>query len=182
MQVNLKKECPHILTNNIILFEDFKKIFIGILKCEKCEEKTELFICLHCSLPFCSLNIKAHIIEHYNENKEHILYLDINYLKIYCLECPNINNEVTINSKGCYIDSNKTNEYIKFCKEYKQKTIENQKKEDIVVPMLIETDNIIQERFLEEKKELCSHLLNEEIADQKNFDYLNFLYLKGYIL
>ena len=48
--------------------------------------------------------------------------------------------------------------------------------------MLIETDNIIQEKFLEEKKELCSHLLNEEIADQKNFDYLNFLYLKGYIL
>ena len=47
MQVNLKKECPHILTNNLILFEDFKKIFIGILKCEKCEEKTELFICLH---------------------------------------------------------------------------------------------------------------------------------------
>ena len=48
--------------------------------------------------------------------------------------------------------------------------------------MLIETDHIIQERFLEEKKELCSHLLNEEIADQKNFDYLNFLHLKGYIL
>ena len=177
MLINSRKECPHILTNNLISFEDFKKIFIDVLKCEKCEEKTELLICLHCGLPFCSLNIKAHIIEHYNENKEHILYLDIKYLNIYCLECPNINNEESIYSKGCYIDLNKTNEYIKFYKEIKQKTIENQKKEDIEV-----SENIIQEEFLEEKKELCSHLLNEEIEDQKNFDYLKFLYLKGYIL
>ena len=177
MLINSRKECPHILTNNLISFEDFKKIFIDVLKCEKCEEKTELLICLHCGLPFCSLNIKAHIIEHYNENKEHILYLDIKYLNIYCLECPNINNEESIYSKGCYIDLNKTNEYIKFYKEIKQKIIENQKKEDIEV-----SENIIQEEFLEEKKELCSHLLNEEIEAQKNFDYLKFLYLKGYIL
>ena len=52
MLVNFRKDCPHILKDNLMKLEDFKKISFDKLKCEKCEEKTELWICLHCGLSF----------------------------------------------------------------------------------------------------------------------------------
>ena len=181
MIINFRKDCPHILKDNLMSLEDFKKTLFEKLRCEKCEEKTELWICLHCGLSFCSRYAKSHFIEHSNENKEHILYLDsINYI-IWCNECKDINNIYSIGENGCYIESSKTNEYIKIYKEVKQKRNDIFKNEEIKEQMDIEPQQIIQEEFLEEKKELCPHLLNDEIAHEKNFNYFNFVYIKGYI-
>ena len=188
MIVNFRKDCPHALKDNLMSLEDFKKIPFEKLKCEKCEEKTELWICLHCGLSFCSRYIKDHFIEHYNENKEHILFLSIMDLSIWCYECLDINNKESNDLKGCYIESSKTNEYIKIYENFKyqeakQIAIEEDKiKEEMNKEINNEPQEKIQEAFLEEKKELCGHLLNEEIADQKNFDYLKFLDMRGLIV
>ena len=188
MIVNFRKDCPHALKDNLMPLEDFKKIPFEKLKCEKCEEKTELWICLHCGLSFCSRYIKSHFIEHNNENKEHILFLSIMDLSIWCYECLDINNKESNDLKGCYIESSKTNEYIKIYENFKfqeakQIAIEEDKiKEEMNKEINNEPQEKIQEAFLEEKKELCGHLLNEEIADQKNFDYLKFLDMRGLIV
>ena len=188
MIVNFRKDCPHALKDNLMLLEDFKKIPFEKLKCEKCEEKTELWICLHCGLSFCSRYIKSHFIEHNNENKEHALCLGIMDLSIWCYECLDINNKESNDLKGCYIESSKTNEYIKIYENFKfqeakQIAIEEDKiKEEMNKEINNEPQEKIQEAFLEEKKELCGHLLNEEIADQKNFDYLKFLDMRGLIV
>ena len=188
MIVNFRKDCPHALKDNLMSLEDFKKIPFEKLKCEKCEEKTELWICLHCGLSFCSRYIKSHFIEHYNENKEHVLCLGIMDLSIWCYECLDINNKESNDLKGCYIESSKTNEYIKIYENFKfqeakQIAIEEDKiKEEMNKEINNEPQEKIQEAFLEEKKELCGHLLNEEIADQKNFDYLKFLDMRGLIV
>ena len=188
MIVNFRKDCPHALKDNLMSLEDFKKIPFEKLKCEKCEEKTELWICLHCGLSFCSRYIKSHFIEHNNENKEHALYLGIMDLSIWCYECLDINNKESNDLKGCYIESSKTNEYIKIYENFKfqeakQIAIEEDKiKEEMNKEINNEPQEKIQEAFLEEKKELCGHLLNEEIADQKNFDYLKFLDMRGLIV
>ena len=188
MIVNFRKDCPHALKDNLMPLEDFKKIPFEKLKCEKCEEKTELWICLHCGLSFCSRYIKSHFIEHNNENKEHALCLGIMDLSIWCYECLDINNKESNDLKGCYIESSKTNEYIKIYENFKfqeakQIAIEEDKiKEEMNKEINNEPQEKIQEAFLEEKKELCGHLLNEEIADQKNFDYLKFLDMRGLIV
>ena len=188
MIVNFRKDCPHALKDNLMSLEDFKKIPFEKLKCEKCEEKTELWICLHCGLSFCSRYINSHFIEHNNENKEHALCLGIMDLSIWCYECLDINNKESNDLKGCYIESSKTNEYIKIYENFKfqeakQIAIEEDKiKEEMNKEINNEPQEKIQEAFLEEKKELCGHLLNEEIADQKNFDYLKFLDMRGLIV
>ena len=188
MIVNFRKDCPHALKDNLMSLEDFKKIPFEKLKCEKCEEKTELWICLHCGLSFCSRYINSPFIEHYNENKEHVLCLGIMDLSIWCYECLDINNKESNDLKGCYIESSKTNEYIKIYENFKfqeakQIAIEEDKiKEEMNKEINNEPQEKIQEAFLEEKKELCGHLLNEEIADQKNFDYLKFLDMRGLIV
>ena len=188
MIVNFRKDCPHALKDNLMSLEDFKKIPFEKLKCEKCEEKTELWICLHCGLSFCSRYIKSHFIEHNNENKEHALCLGIMDLSIWCYECLDINNKESNDLKGCYIESSKTNEYIKIYENFKfqeakQIAIEEDKiKEEMNKEINNEPQEKIQEAFLEEKKELCGHLLNEEIAEQKNFDYLKFLDMRGLIV
>ena len=73
MIVNLRKDCPHALKHNLMKLEDFNKIAFGNLKCEKCEEKKNLWICLHCGKSFCSRYINGHFIRHNKENKEHLL-------------------------------------------------------------------------------------------------------------
>ena len=184
MIVNFRKDCPHTLKDNLMKLEDFKQIPFEKLKCEKCEEKTELWICLHCGLAFCSRYIKSHFIEHNNENKDHVLCLGIMDLSVWCYECLDINNKESNDVKGCYIESNATNEYIKIYENFKFQEVKQQainqqnkeeKKENEIIPQKIE------EEPLEEKKELCSHILNDEICDQDKFDYYKFLDQRGMI-
>ena len=193
MIVNVRKDCPHVLKDNLMKLEDFEQIPFEKLKCEKCEEKIELWICLHCDKSFCSRYINSHFIEHNKENKEHILCLGIMDLSIWCYECQDINNKESNDSndkKGCYIKSNITDEYINIYEnfkfqEIKQKAIEYKEKEKEEKEKE-EENNIVQEEIenkdlFEEKKELCPHVTNDEIGDQDNFDCFKFFDRRGMI-
>ena len=190
MIVNFRKDCPHALKDNLMNLEDFKKIDFSNLKCGKCEEKTELWICLHCGLSFCSRYINSHFIEHNNENKEHVLCLGIMDLSIWCYDCLDINSQNSNDNKGCYIESSSTNEYIKIyenfkfqeikdkaIKEEKHKKEEEEKKENHEELQMDE-----DEKLLDEKNELCNHLLNEEIANEEKFNIHKIREQRGLIL
>ena len=190
MIVNFRKDCPHALKDNLMNLEDFKKIDFSNLKCGKCEEKTELWICLHCGLSFCSRYINSHFIEHNNENKEHVLCLGIMDLSVWCYDCLDINSQNSNDNKGCYIESSSTNEYIKIyenfkfqeikdkaIKEEKHKKEEEEKKENHE-----ELQMDADEKLLDEKNELCNHLLNEEIANEEKFNIHKIREQRGLIL
>ena len=182
MIVNFRKDCPHALKDNLMNLEDFKKIDFSNLKCGKCEEKTELWICLHCGLSFCSRYINSHFIEHNNENKEHVLCLGIMDLSVWCYDCLDINSQNSNNNKGCYIESSSTNEYIKIYEnfkfqEIKDKAIKEEKKENHE-----ELQKDEDEKLLDEKNELCNHLLNEEIANEEKFNIHKIREQRGLIL
>ena len=191
MIVNFRKDCPHVLKDNLMKLEDFKQIPFDKLKCEKCEEKTELWICLHCGLAFCSRYINSHFIEHNKENKEHVLCLGIMDLSVWCYECLDINNQGQDDNKGCYVESSVTNKYLNIYEnfkfqEIKQKAIEDEKKEEEKKEKEKEenTDEIPQkigEDLYEEKEELCPHVINDDISDQENFDYYRFIDQRGMI-
>ena len=181
MIVNFRKDCPHALKDNLMPLEEFKKIPFDKLKCQKCDEKTELWICLHCGLAFCSRYINSHCLEHNKENLEHLLCLGIMDLSVWCYDCLDINNKDAVDNKGCYIESPKTTEYVKIYEnfkfqEVKEKAIEEeeQKKKSEEAPQQEKEENLF-----EEKKELCSHVKDEEIANEDNFDYYGFLEKRG---
>ena len=43
-----KKDCPHVEKRKLFDIEQFRQITFDKLKCEKCEEHKELWICLIC--------------------------------------------------------------------------------------------------------------------------------------
>ena len=143
MIINPKKDCPHVENSKLIDVEEFRKIPFGELKCLKCDESHEIWICLICGERYCSRKINGHFVEHNKENPEHCLFLGTLDLSIWCFECiddkhKDSNSEEKANEieKGSYIESKKTNEYIK----------------------------IIKFNFTE-KKEICSHIKDENIIN-----------------
>jgi uncharacterized UBP type Zn finger protein len=50
MIVSSNKNCPHI--GQLISIDDFNSIKFTELKCENCEEKSDLWICMFCGTPF----------------------------------------------------------------------------------------------------------------------------------
>ena len=183
MIVNFRKDCPHVLRGNLMKLEDFKKISFKNLKCEKCDEKIELWICLHCGKSFCSKYRNSHFIEHNNENKEHLLFLGIMELSVWCYECLDIDKNPSNDKKGCYIESNITNEYIKIYENFKFKELKDKGKEEKEKNEKIINENTKknEEEIIPEKNELCSHALNDNIADQEKFDYNKFIEERGNI-
>ena len=183
MIVNFRKDCPHVLRGNLMKLEDFKKIAFKNLKCEKCDEKIELWICLHCGKSFCSKYRNSHFIEHNNENKEHLLFLGIMELSVWCYECLDIDKNPSNDKKGCYIESNITNEYIKIYENFKFKELKDKGKEEKEKNEKIINENTKknEEEIIPEKNELCSHALNDNIADQEKFDYNKFIEERGNI-
>ena len=161
-----KKDCPHVLKDNLIPIEKFKEIPFKNLKCEKCDEKEELWICLICGLAFCSRYTKGHFVEHNRENKEHLLCLGIMDLSIWCYECTKENKTVPEEEKGYYIVSEKTNEYVKIYEKFKFP-----EEEKIV---LKEENKLINKEIFNTKNELCSHALNDEIKNEFKEDFIFF--------
>ena len=111
----VKEDCPHLNTQTLLQVEKFKDLAFSELKCKNCSEKSEIFICLFCGEAFCSKKIKSHFIEHNISNPEHCLFLEIINYSIWCNECFNTEQN---NVKGCYIHSEKTDEYINIYKDY----------------------------------------------------------------
>ena len=132
MIVNPKKDCPHLKKSKLIDKEKFKKIPFGELKCQKCDESKELWICLICGEIFCSRYINGHFVEHKRDNPEHCLCLGAVDLSIWCFECINdkqkdLNSEEKSKEKGSYIESKITNEYIKIISDFKSSKNEKKK-------------------------------------------------------
>ena len=169
--VSPKKDCPHVLKDNLITIEKFKEIPFDNLKCQKCDEKEELWICLHCGLVFCSRYKNSHFVEHNKENKDHLLCLGIMDLSIWCYDCMKDNTDESEENRGCYIVSKKTDEYIKIYGNFKfsEKATQNG---IITIENKNNKSNKDSKEFKTEK-ELCSHVLNDEIKREinENFDY-----------
>ena len=111
-------------------------------------------------------------------------------LSVWCYDCLDINSQNSNNNKGCYIESSSTNEYIKIyenfkfqeikdkaIKEEKHKKEEEEKKESHEELQMDE-----DEKLLDEKNELCNHLLNEEIANEEKFNIHKIREQRGLIL
>ena len=172
MYISPKKDCPHVLKDNLISIDKFKEIPFDSLKCQKCDEKTELWICLHCGLPFCSRYINKHFVEHNKENKDHLLCLGIMDLSVWCYECTKDNKNEPEENRGYYIESEITNEYVKIYANFKFS--EEIKQNKIITIEKDKLDKKSQDFKIEKK--LCSHVLNDEIDDIKrkineNYDY-----------
>ena len=91
MIVNPKKDCPHVENSTLLDIDKFKKIPFDELKCQKCDESKELWICLICGEIYCSRYINGHFVEHNKSNPDHCLCLGVIDLSIWCFEC--INNK-----------------------------------------------------------------------------------------
>ena len=159
--------CPHIGKLNLIDIEKFQKIPFENLKCQNCEEKNDLCICLICGETFCSKIINSHFIQHNKDNEDHCIYIGLNDLNILCKKCINDtqNNEDNSNNKGSYIDSNIGDKYVKIINEYKlgknvQKTENFKEKKNENEEQKENSEKLI------DKKEICSHVKNENIISQ----------------
>ena len=174
LAVQVKEDCPHVKSENLLPLEKFKSLPFAELKCKNCEEKSELWICLFCGEVFCSRYIKSHFVEHNASNPEHCLCLGIMDLSVWCFECldtKNNKNAEQNNEKGCYIKSNKTDEYIKIYsddfkfsgekeKEKKEEKKDEKKDEKKEEKKLITQDEKYKSEIHINKKGICEHIKN----------------------
>ena len=58
MSLKSKNICSHIEKLNLIDIENFQKILFKNLKCQICDEKNDIWICLICGEIFCSKKYK----------------------------------------------------------------------------------------------------------------------------
>ena len=190
MIVNPKKDCPHVEKSKLLDLEKFKNIPFGELKCQKCEEKKELLICLICGEVFCPKIIKNHFDDHNKENKDHCLYLHIDDLGVWCSVCINDMQEDE-NEKGTYIESETTNKYLKVIEEFRkdkknkentEKDAKNEEKEKDTENTEKDANNEEKEKDaektenkedepkielnLKEQKEICSHIKDVNIINK----------------
>ena len=171
MPINFNNDCPHVEVD-LLTLEDFSKIPFAQLKCENCEEKEDIFICLSCGKAYCFGNKNSHYIEHHKTNPGHCLFLGIIDLNCWCHECIN-NNENNQNNKGSYIKSEKIDKYIKIYSDYKSKEGKEEKKEKENVTY----NEIYQKEIIEKKSEddLCDHIKNMTKNDWENSPNINGL-------
>ena len=136
MIVDVKRDCPHMEKDNLIDINKFKQIEFEKLKCKKCDETNELWICLICGEVFCSRYTNSHFIEHNKENPDHCLCIGLMDLSVWCYECI-IENKSAFSQdkstdKGCYIESKKTFDYLRILRKFKfdekEEMTEEQKK------------------------------------------------------
>ena len=180
MTDDFKKDCPHVSQAKLLSLEDFSKISFSKLKCENCDEVEELLICIFCGKAFCSKKKNSHFNEHHKTTPEHCLYLDIKDLSIWCSECKNKEE-----NNGCYIKSEKTDEYINSYKNYKQKQDDESDNEKEVKEEEENKKNMTyDQKYIDDIKEmkseddLCQHIKD---LTQENFkDTQLFLKLKKY--
>ena len=168
MIVHFKENCPHVESSNFFPLDDFKNLDFPNLKCENCDEKKELWICLFCGKAFCSRYINSHFLAHNASNPEHGICLSIYDLSVWCYDCMDINakeDQSEEEKKGCYIKSNKTDEYARIYYDYKfppeeiaKKEKEKEKKENI-------SYNELYLNEVKESKDLCQHI--KDITKEK---------------
>ena len=119
MIVSPNTNCPHI--NNLYPLNEFELIKFESLKCENCEEKNDLWICLSCSKAFCGRYLNKHFFQHFNENNEHCIAISTLDLSVWCYNC----STPGYNDPGNYIESQITNQYVNIYSNYKFKDDKN---------------------------------------------------------
>ena len=168
MEAQLKEDCPHVESPNFISLEEFSKMDFTSVKCENCEEKEDLWICLFCGKAFCSRNKNAHFAEHNTTNPEHCICLGIKDLNIICYDCKDINNKedsANADNKGCLIKSEKTDKYKKIYNDYKNPK-ENEQKEEKKTKKNVTYDEAYQDEIKDKtKKGLCPHV--EDVTEEE---------------
>ena len=170
-----KTNCPHIEKSNLFDLKAFKKIPFRQLKCKKCEEKDELWICLICGESYCSRYKNSHFVEHNKDNPEHCICLGILDLSVWCYECINEkkkgNQEDIADEKGSYIISNISNQYIKIIEKFKfgeEEKVSEKKNEEEIKDNLEKKENY--RITIEKKNEICSHVKEGNIINEfKNY-------------
>ena len=106
MIVSSNKNCPHI--GQLISIDDFNSIKFTELKCENCEEKSDLWICMFCGTPFCGRYKNRHFYLHYQENNEHCIGISTLDLSVWCYNCLTKD----FSDPGSYIESELINKYV----------------------------------------------------------------------
>ena len=106
MIVSSNKNCPHI--GQLISIDDFNTINFTELKCENCEEKSDLWICMFCGTPFCGRYKNRHFYLHYQENNEHCIGISTLDLSVWCYNCLTKD----FSDPGSYIESELINKYV----------------------------------------------------------------------
>lgn len=66
--------------------------------CGACQEQHENWQCLTCNTVLCSRYRNGHMVEHFEETKDHAVCLSYSDLSVWCFKCESyIANEVSIN-------------------------------------------------------------------------------------
>lgn len=115
MIVSPRTDCSHIQKEKMYNEEKLKDIMFNKVKCEKCDEKNELWICLYCSLAFCGRYIHSHFKEHYLSNNDHCICISLLDLSMWCYQCmtPGFPDQ------GSYIESPQLAQYINIISDWK---------------------------------------------------------------
>ena len=164
----IEKDCPHIINANLIPIEEFQQINFSNLKCQNCEEKIDIMICLFCGKTFCSHYIKSHFLQH-NIISEHYISLGIKDLNIWCYECCNLNSNNDNNR--CCITSNKAEPYIKAYYDNKNKITELKE----ILNENISNNEKYKKQVRENKNDLCQHIKNITKDELNNSSITNGL-------
>jgi hypothetical protein len=155
MSSKSKNECIHILKNNLISLEKFKDINFDKLKKEKYD-----YICLICGKAFISKLLN----NHFNENNEHCLYINITNLSVFYLECKKsiIDSKGEYDQKEYYIQSPISEKYINIIENYIYGEYDSKNNDDTNDRSILTLKNII-----------CSHIEKEDIINELNEKFIN---------
>ena len=113
MIVSPNLNCQHI--NNLYPLKEFELVKFDSLKCENCEEKNDLWICLSCAKAFCGRYLNNHFFQHFNGNNDHCICISTLDLSVWCYKC----TTKEFKDPGNYIDSQLTNQYVNIYSNYK---------------------------------------------------------------
>ena len=166
MIVSPNTNCPHI--NNLYPLNEFELIKFESLKCENCEEKNDLWICLSCSKAFCGRYLNKHFFQHFKENNGHCIGISTLDLSVWCYNC----STPGYNDPGNYIDSSITNQYVNIYSNYKFKDDNNNLVEINNAVGSINANKIKYENFIELLKNnklnngIC--IIGSQIYENKN--------------
>ena len=167
MIVSSNKFCAHI--GKLISLEDFNSINFKELKCKNCEEKSELWICMFCGVPFCGRYKNLHFYLHFQEKNEHCIGISTMDLSVWCYNC------ITkgYSDPGSYIESELINKYVNILCDKKFSNNANENLDILEKSISLEESNKIKyDNFMELLKNykikngLC--LVGPNIYNEKN--------------
>ena len=117
MKVDPIKNCPHINISNLIPITEFSKLPFHRLKCENCDEKNELWICITCGKSFCGRYKNNHFYDHYitKNNQNHNICISFLDLSIWCYKC----ETKGFSDKGSYISNEICAKYVDILCQFK---------------------------------------------------------------